>query len=716
MDDSSTIDSLFTEAVNHHQAGRYAEAEPLYRKILTQSPRHADANYNLGVLATQMGSPEQGLPFFMSAWESDPEVSQYWIALGECLINVGRVDDAVNVLESAIKNGLDSVEMEALLTRAQGGLANPAESAVPPPTEKNLSELTDLYHAGHFSESVAYAQNFIKRWPDQVLGWNTLAGSFAALNKLQEAEATCRQAIDLIPNNASLHSDLGAILSEMGRYADAEVSCRQALELQPDRAETLNNLGDNLHQLGRLIEAKSYLLRALEIKPEYPDAYHNLGIVLMDLGLPQEADKSYQRALAYQPDFVKTLHNRLFCFNYRPDMSAEEVFKWYKRYGEGVTQQVAGKVIKHGQWSWDGKRRLRIGYVSPDYRGHACRFFMEPFLREHNRDEFELFAYSNMPLEDQHTKRLKGYFDHWRDIFRLQDDAAAALIDTDKIDILVDLAGHTAGNRLRMFARKPAPVQLTYLGYDNTTGLTEIDYFLADEQLVPTGSGHLFSEKIWRLPVSLCYEPPRELTPEVGPLPALRNGFVTFGSMLRVMRLNEDVIRVWSDILKRVPNSCLRLYQEPFKYADMQHYFSHRFERYGIDPERIVPEHLKPHWGGYNEFDIALDAFPNNGGATTLEALWMGVPVLTMQGRPGVGLYGASLLHPVGLNDWITNTEEAYIDQAVSAANDLTGLGELRATLRQRFENSPLQDVPTFTRSLEKAYREIVECTLAAKS
>ncbi len=752
MSDVSSVDEHFMKAVEHHQADRLVEAQRLYQHILELDPSHSHANHNLGILAIQLKQPEMGLPFLLSAWELSPDVEQHWISLGECLIAVGRFGDAIDVLHEALNNGVNSREVNNLILQAESGMPQvmsvdslPAES-VPitkhEPTEKELEMLSNYYEVGNYTAAVEYAREFTRCWPSQPFGWSALVGSLAALGDLPKAEVVCRQAIGAIPNSASLYSDLGGVLCELGRYTESEKSCQSALSLQPDHLEALNNLGnaykeigafdeaeeallkaielnpnfavahnnlgDTYYRCGRLIEAECELRRAVELNPKYVAAHHNLGLVLMDLGRPKEADESYQRALCFKPDHVKTIHNRLFYFNYRSDMDVEEVFEWYKRYGEDAAQKVLGSVVAHNEWSWDGERRLRIGYLSPDFRGHACRFFMEPFLREHDKQHFEIFAYSNMPFEDQYTACLRKHCDHWRDIFQHQDISAVEQIVADKIDILVDLAGHSKGNRLLVFAHKPAPIQVTYLGYDNTTGLTEIDYFLGDEQLIPLGSEHLFTETVWRLPHMLCYEPPKERVPEVGPLPALRNGYITFGSMLRVVRLNDDVIRIWSSILKRVPNSKLRLYQEPFKYSDMQQYFVDRFAHFGIDPSRIIPSYITPHWSGYSELDIALDGFPNNGGVTTLEALWMGVPVLTQQGRPCAGCYGAAILHPLGLYDWIAKTEEEYIEQAVAAAGDQVGLSELRAGLRERFRGSPNQDSIGFTRSLESAYTQMV--------
>ncbi len=871
MDDSSSIDEGFALAVEHHKEGRYVEAEQVYRRILSEMPNHTDANHNLGILAIQLGQAEQGLPFLMAAWESNPEIAQYWMSLADCLINVGRPVDAIKIIQGAISNGLGSKEMDQLLDRAQekkpkvdvvSASQGSNEAASPEqkkssgkkskpikvrgaPSPQDAATLTAHFQSGRFPAAIEQAQQWVAHWPKQILGWNVLVASLASMGRLVEAEAYCRQAIELLPKNANLHNDLGAVQYEAGNFEGAAKSCRVALNINPNFVEAYNNLGNAYKEIGQLDEAESAYRRALELKPDftivhnnlgnvlqklgrledaersiiralegdpnyaeahnnlgaiclslgrlkeaegafskaleirpnypeaqrnlaytareggdylraeqlfrkaielrpddakahnnlgallkassrlseaaasfrktlelqpdYAEAHNNLGVVLMDLGYPVEAEACYQKALTHKPDFNDTENNRLFCINYRTDLTGEEIFEWYRRYGDNVTRKVAGNVVRHGDWSWDGKRKLRIGYLSPDFRGHACRFFMEPFLREHDKSKFEVFAYSNVDHEDRYTQNLKGYCDCWRDIYRLSDSATVEQIANDKIDILVDLAGHSKGNRLMVFGYRPAPIQVTYMGYDATTGLKEIDYFLADEQLIPKGSEHLFSEEVWRLPVMMCYEPPRELTPDVVPLPALSNGFITFGSMLRVIRLNSDVTRVWSEILKRVPGSRLRLYHEPFKYPDMRKFFAERFTQHSIDPERISLDYISPHWNGYNKIDIALDAFPNNGGATTIEALWMGVPVLTKRGCPPMGTFGASILHPIGLDDWISDTEDEYIRKAIKMSEDIEALANTRSELRQRFEASPHLDVEGFTRSLETAYTNMVK-------
>jgi len=335
---------------------------------------------------------------------------------------------------------------------------------------------------------------------------------------------------------------------------------------------------------------------------------------------------------------------------------------------------------------------------------------MEPMFREHDRDQFELFAYSNTKNPDQYTERLKGYFDQWIDVTQLSDEAMAQRIYDDKIDILVDMAGHTEGNRLLAFAMRPAPIQVgSAIGYGYTTGLKEVDYFIGDENLTPEGSEPYFSEDLFRVPAPFfVYEPPRDITPDISELPASRNGHVTFGSLTRTTRLNDELLKVWKKILDRVPGSRLRLDQKPFVAEGMRELFWKRLEGLGIPRERVELTYSQPHWSAYQDIDITLDCWPHNAGTTTIESLWMGVPVLSKVDRPSMGCVGASMLKPLGLEDWVVEDEAAYIEKAVDYASDLTMLAQLRDGLRQRLENSSLLDAAACTQKMEDAYRQML--------
>ena len=336
---------------------------------------------------------------------------------------------------------------------------------------------------------------------------------------------------------------------------------------------------------------------------------------------------------------------------------------------------------------------------------------MEPLFRNHDHRQFELFAYSNTAKEDEHTERLKQYFDHWIDVVRLSDEEMAGRIYEDQIDILVDMAGHTNGNRLLVFAMRPAPVQVSSnIGYGYTSGLKEIDYFICDENLVPAGSEAYFSEEPLRLPAPcLAYAPPRDVILDLSELPALSKGYVTFGSLARPVRLNDPLLRIWGEILERVPDSRLRLDQKPFAHEGTREMFWERLEGLGIARDRVDLTCSSPHWDAYREIDITLDCWPHNAGTTTIESLWMGVPVLSKLDRVSVGRVGAMILEPLGLGDWLVESEEDYIERAVAAASDLGSLAVLRGELRSRLEGSALLDEVAFAQNLEHALLKVVE-------
>ena len=354
---------------------------------------------------------------------------------------------------------------------------------------------------------------------------------------------------------------------------------------------------------------------------------------------------------------------------------------------------------------------MRVGYVSPDFRQHAVALFAEPLLAAHDHSNVELYFYAGVAAPDAATERFRSLADHWRDTLGLSDAELAEQIRGDRIDVLVDLAGHSAGNRLLTFARRPAPVQVAYLlGHGCTTGLSAMNAFLADALLAPDGTDALFSERLVRLPrIPLTYAPPHDM-PAVAELPAQANGFVTFGHFGRTERLNEQVIATWARILHAVPQSRLVLNNRPFQEAAFRALFLARFAIHGIEPGRLDLVYTTPQtrtWAAYGDIDIALDPFPHNAGTTTIEALWQGVPVVSLAGRPTVGRFGASILHAVGLDDWVAQDVDAYVARAVAAASDPGALARLRAELRPRFAASPLHDARDLARVVEATYRTL---------
>ena len=494
-----------------------------------------------------------------------------------------------------------------------------------------------------------------------------------------------------------------------GRFGDAEKLAVSITEEFPQHEYAWKILGAVLGATGKKSEAVDAYQTAVALSPQDAIVHCNFGVTLQELGRFDEAEASLRQAIALKPDSLGAWDNLLFMLNYDPRLSSAELYREYEAYGAFVSSETA-RSFDHSNRPSTAGRRIRVGYSSADFQDHVCRFFIEPMFREHDRDQFELFAYSNTKNPDSHTERLKGCFDQWIDVAQLSDEAMAQRIYDDGIDILVDMAGHTKGNRLLAFAMCPAPIQVgSAIGYGYTTGLKEVDYFIGDENLTPEGSEPYFSEKICRVPAPfLAYEPPRDITPDVSDLPALRNGYVTFGSLTRTIRLNDPLLKTWKKILDRVPGSRLRLDQKPFAAEGMRELFWQRLEGLGIPRERVELTCSQPHWLAYQDIDILLDCWPHNAGTTTIESLWMGVPVLSKVDRPSMGCVGAAILKPLGLEDWVVEDETAYIEKAVDYASDLTTLTQLRGSLRQRLERSSLLDAAACTQKIEAAYQQML--------
>ena len=443
-------------------------------------------------------------------------------------------------------------------------------------------------------------------------------------------------------------------------------------------------------------------------------ALNNIGGQLLSQGMAKEAIDQYQMALMLAPEKPFIQSNYLYALNYQATPDMEKIFAAHKKFGE-FHENVAAKSAahqSHGIAATGEQRPLRIGYVSSDFRQHAVSHFIEPVLAAHDKSKFELFAYYHHTVVDDMTKRIQSHVSHWRSLVGKSDADIAAMIRADGIDILVDLAGHTATNRLPVFAHKPAPVQVAWLGYPNTTGLSTMDFRITDAFADPPGLTDAFhTEKLHRMPESFsCYCAPTD-APDVAPLHALRTGRVTFGSFNNFAKITPQVIQAWSDILKRIPTATLFLKYKNLESVPMTQFIHHQFMTRGVLVSQLRIQgddasHVE-HMNRYNSIDIALDPFPYNGTTTTLDALWMGVPVITLEGASHVGRVGVSQMSNLGLQEMIARNQNEYVDLAVSLANDLPRIAALRAGMRQRMLASPLMNVARFTNNLERAYESM---------
>ena len=505
-----------------------------------------------------------------------------------------------------------------------------------------------------------------------------------------------RQADEALKSAMSLH--------RAGDLESAKALYGEILAANPAHADALHLLGFVAHQQNFHDKAVALITQAIALRPDAPEYHANFALALVARGEAARAMQSYARALELRPVDPEVHANLLFSLAFGEGLDPADILAEHRRW---QSRNANFTLLPHSNTP-NPSRRLKIGYVSPDFKDHVIAFFVEPFLANHDHARFAIYCYDNAKQRDEVTARFKSYADCWRKIDRMDDEAVAALIQKDGIDVLVDLAGHTRGGRLAVFARKPAPVQIAYLGYPMTSGLDCMDYRISDWVCDPPGrtESH-YTEKILRLTHTLCcYRPPGDM-PEVNELPASARGYVTFGSFNHPAKIGDQLITLWSDLLKAVPASQLLL--APVPLGEARERLCKEFARHGIDGERLQFETrmaTRDYQALRHRVDIALDAFPCTGGSTTCESLWMGVPMVSLAGDRFVSRVGASMLTAVGLRDCVATSPAEYLSAAVDLAADRGKLAARRATLRQQMRDSPLLDFAGLARNLEALYVE----------
>jgi predicted O-linked N-acetylglucosamine transferase (SPINDLY family) len=546
----------------------------------------------------------------------------------------------------------------------------------------------------------------VKRSPAYVHFHLLLAEILLEENELQEASNSFRQVLIFESNNYRALSALAMLSLKQGKFQLAVSQYANLIVMQPQDAEAHNNLGVALQYCFEHQKSMSSCRRAIAIKPDYADAHFNLGNALRSLGKIEDALSEFEQAMELDPEGFATHTALLFCQNYHSTRSGEDIFREYRQWNTKFAAGFLNSILPFKNYV-EHQRRLRIGYVSADFCQHSVAFFAAPLLECHDLSQVEVFCYFNSYQSDHVTEHFRATANHWRPCAHMTDEQLAQSIRDDQIDILIDLSGHTAGNRLLVFARKPAPVQISWMGFGYTTGLTAMDYFIGDKVFTPVGSDHLFSEKIYRLPHSfVSYQPP-SYAPDPGPLPARDNGYVTFACLSRAERINKRVIAAWAVILQRLPTAHLRLDSRSFSSSHLCKEVQDEFSARGIAAERLELGFSAPVWDVYRQVDVILDCFPHNSGTTTCEALWMGVPVVTLADRPSVGRLGAAYLAAIGKQEWIADNVDNYIALAVEIGSDPAALAKHRSELRRMMTASPLLDHQGFARDMETAYRDM---------
>ncbi|MEO5373464.1 MAG: tetratricopeptide repeat protein [Alphaproteobacteria bacterium] len=703
---------LFAAAVAHHLAGRLDEAVAGYGRTLVLKPDYAEAHSNLGFALQTLGRIAEAEASCRRALVLRPDYVEAHSNLGNALHGLGRLEEAEASYRRAL--ALKPGHVEALgnlgvVLRDLGRLVD-AEASLrralalkPDYAEAHNTLGVTLKGLGRSEDALASLRRAVALRPEYAEAQGNLAAMLADQGRLDDAEAGYRRVLALRPDHAEAHNNLGVILKDLGRPEEAVASLRRAVALKPDYAEAHGNLAVALVDLGRLDEAEATYRRALAINPEYAEAHSNLGNALFAQGRIDEAITHLEQAVEGRPDLADAHRNLLSMLLYHPSLDQETIFAAHRRF-ETLHARPHYPSIQPHRNGRDPKRRLRIGYLSADFRAHSVARNLLPILRNHDRARFELYCYAEVFRPDDVTAAFQSLADRWRVTVGQSDQQVAAQIREDGIDILVCLAARFEKNRPLVCAWRPAPIQISYHDVA-TSGLEVMDYIISDRVLTPRNSSERFAERPLCLPGFYIGEIP----PGIPPV-RRRNGPIVFGCLNNPAKITVNVISLWANILNDNPNSTLLLkYRNWYDGTALRDRVIAEFARSGIDASRLnfssAVDILDKHLDIYNEIDIALDPFPFSGSTTTFEALIMGVPVITMPGENMVSRWTAAMLTSLGLTDLIADTPWDYLDRAGRLAEDADRRSDLRITLRNRVARSSLCDHVGKTRHIERLYR-----------
>jgi protein O-GlcNAc transferase len=644
-------DDEFAQALRLHQAGRLAEAAAGYRRALAIDPRHALALCNLSGALIDLGQTDEAMSFCLRALDVDPNMHEAHSNHANILNTLGRPAEALAAAKKAL----------ALCSN-----------------DPNI--------------------------------FTNLGNCLNNLGRFNEALAAYKQALNLYPNYVEAISNIGSVLARMGHRDEAIAAFRHCLKIRPTHAAAASNLGAALNELGRPDEALAACKHALALQPNSAHAHNNLGNAFKDAARLDEAIACYRAAVRLNPTDAAVHSNVIYTLQFHPAYDEAALYAEQRQWNQIHALPLQSRIRPHKN-DRSPHRRLKVGYVSPYFFSHAETFFTLPLLECHDHTQFEIHCYASLFHTDEFTQRTRAAADRWHDVLPLSDEDLAEKIRADEIDILIDLSMHMSQNRLRVFAQKPAPVQIAWLAYPGGTGLDAMDHRITDPFLDPPDkpTDHYREQSIRLKDCWCCYDPLGNV-----PMAAARNGnSIRFGSLNNSCKISEPLLKLWARVLVAVPDSSILMQALS---QDHQARIRAIFQSVGFSPSRIDftgriprPDYLRLH----DQIDICLDPLPYNGITTTCDALWMGVPVVTLQGKTAAGCAGAGILSAVGLPDLIANTEDQFVEIATKLATDQTRLAGLRTSLRQKMIESPLMDAGSFTRKMEAAYREtwITWCT-----
>jgi predicted O-linked N-acetylglucosamine transferase (SPINDLY family) len=684
LDRAATLNESCAQAMTHQLAGELDLAAQTYRTILQAEPQHAAANHCLGMLHVQSKRPSEGLPHLLAAVAADPQVADYWLGYLEALLLAGQTDEAKSTLALGRQHGLAGRSVEEFAARLSVKLLPLAAAPTPKtPASRIPSTIAPSPPPGEVVRAERRRGSRVAvELETQVLA-QVKERNFAA------AQASARVLTEKFPDRGLGWKIRGALLAADGRTDEALAAMQEATRRLPKDAEVFCNLGVMLTKMMRLKEAEACLQNAISIDPKFDDSYLHLGFVYASLEKFPQAEAMFRRAVADSKPSDNAQNDMrhsslLFLLSHNPTLSASELFAEHVAIGrwlEGPLGPARPKFLNERE----PERRLKVGFVSGDFRTHALANFFEPVLEKlKDHSGLELHGFYNYEIEDDTTRRMRSCFSEWHSVSTLSDLEFVRLMKANRIDILIDLSSHTSYNRLRAFALKAAPIQASWMGYPGTTGLRAMDYYLADKYFLPPGQfDDSFTEKIAYLPASSSFQPYAD-SPPVNRLPALEAGFITFGSFNRLGKLNPFTIRLWCRLLRELPNSIMIMAAIPLD--ERRQALAELFKAEGVGRERLaffprsdMPTYMALH----HQVDICLDTFPYTGGTTTNHALWMGVPTLTLAGQTPASRSGAAILAPVGLAGFIAANPDDFVQKGLLWSTKLAALAEVRSGLRE---------------------------------
>ncbi|MFZ6861189.1 tetratricopeptide repeat protein [Undibacterium sp. Ji67W] len=720
---SDSLPKILTEAKAHLKANQWQEAKLRCLKIIEKFPLNASANYLLVKIDTQLKQFSHAFECLQRAYKGDlAEKFNADIAyeFQDALISAHEFEllEKVALWLSACRpkdpfswdylsiSRIEQDRFEEALDPAQRALA------LMPQNSRIFGNLGAAYNGlKNYEKAENYLKRAIELEPGLANAHNNMGNALFGLGKNKESITYYLNAILLDPNIPYFHTNLAVSYQKEKQLDKAEAHFRKALELQPDNALSYICLLEILVTNRQDKDAVLLAQTAIQVCATSSKVWAGYGNVLQRVNQLDGAIEAYMKALSLekdpQSDFSRKIYSSLlFVLNNHPDLPAEVIYGGYEEFNQRFGLPF------HSTWTRfdnvkDPDRRLRVGYISQAFYNQVCKFHLLPLMERHDHTQLEVFAYSDPPKEDEDTLRYKATVDCWVDTKGMSDEALAERIKSDKIDILVDISGHSSDNRLGVMARKPAPVSLHWLDFGYTTGLTAIDYYLTDRHIANTNCDHLFSEKLWCLENTSIVYRPAGVAQDLTESPFLKDGIITFGTLSRSNRITHKVVRVWSAILDAMPNSRLVINSSDFGDPQIQDEVAARFMQHGIERSRLDIGYSSPSWLPLQKIDIGLDCFPHNSGTTLIETLFMGIPFVTLADRPSVGRIGSSILGAAGHPEWIAHSEMEYAEKVLTLAHDTELLQHLRKNMRAELIKSPLMDEKLFAHDVENAYRQM---------